>query len=169
MKSITWITRPILAVCVPCHAMKLIDTPCQNYEKTKETLAAAKAVWAAPPCYDFSYTFMGFQVGTPSPKRVQVRNGVSSGDKDMDDFFDMIESRCVRDCPTSGAARCSVTFSDLLGFPTRIEIDISQFTPDGARNYVISDFAVVECSAQPQIQDDKDRFVNHQLCSTEPF
>lgn len=176
MKSIAWIT--LLRMVVQGQAMKLEDAPCQNYEQAEEVLIAAKAIWASPPCYDFSYTFMGFQVGTPSPIGVQVRNGVAeNSEKTMEDFFDMIESLCVRDCPTSGAARCSNTFSD-QGFPTRIEIDISKFTPDGARNYVISDFAVVECSSSAQqvhdINDNHlvapgDRFVDNQLCSAEPF
>jgi hypothetical protein len=181
MKSIAWIILVLIAA--EGQVTKLEDKQCQNYEQSAEALSAAKAIWAAPPCYDFSYTFNGFQIGKPSSKGVQVRNGVVSGegDKTIDDFFDMIDSLCVRNCPASGAARCSNTYSD-QGFPTRIEIDISKFTPDGARNYIIADFAVVECSSAPQVQEDteqsdepilvpsEDRFVNQQqLCSAEAF
>lgn len=173
MKSIiAWVILLEMALPVQGQARKLVDIPCQNYEKTKEELNAAKAIWAAPPCYDFTYTFTGFQNGTPSPKSVQVRNGVLSGEgaQNIDYFFDLIEAFCVRDCPTSGAARCFNTFSD-KGIPTKVEIDISKFSPDGARNYIISDFAVVECSSSihRQIQNAEDRFVDNQLCNTVPF
>jgi hypothetical protein len=180
MKSVVWII--LLLIAAEGQVMKLEDKPCQNYEQSAEALSAAKAIWAAPPCYDFSYAFTGFQRGTPLSKSVRVRNGVLSGegDKTIDDFFDMIDSLCLRDCPSSGAARCFNTYSD-QGFPTRIEIDISKFTPDDARNYIITDFAVVECSAIQQVHEDteqsdnpiqmpsKDRFVDQQLCNAEAF
>lgn len=175
MESITWFITLIIAV--QGQVIKLDDPPCQNYQQAEAGLTAAKAIWTEPPCYDFSYTFTGFQRGTPSPKSVQVRNGVvtGEGDKHMGDFFDMIESLCIQDCPTSGAARCSNTYSD-QGFPTSIDIDMSKFTPDGARSYTISDFAVVDCSSAQQIQDGEnnlkateDRFVDKKLCNAKPF
>ena len=132
---------------------KLEATPCTNWEETKANLDSAKALWSQPACYDFSYTFLGFQVGLPAPKTVQVRNGVVAGgvgDKTIDDFFSMIETLCVADCPTKGAQRCRVLYDATAGYPSSILIDISQYIADEERMYSISDFAIVDCNAVPQ-------------------
>ena len=131
---------------------KLEAPPCTNWEETKANLDTAKAVWTQPACYDFSYTFLGFQIGLPAPKNVQVRNGVvagGAGDKTVNDFFNMIESLCVQDCPTAGAQRCRVSYDDTVGYPTSILIDISQYIADEERMYSLSDFAVIDCDTAP--------------------
>ncbi|GAX10926.1 hypothetical protein FisN_2Lh456 [Fistulifera solaris] len=130
------------------EVLELIDEPCQNYEETSTALQEAKAAWVDPPCYDFSYTFTGFQVGEPVPQAVQVRDGVAeNGNKTMDDFFQMIESLCVENCPAEGAARCEVEYA-LEGYPMNIFIDIDQYQPDNRRTYAIENFAFIDCDDQ---------------------
>lgn len=130
--------------------MQLTDEPCQNYEETSAALQEAKTVWEGPDCYDFTYTFTGFQIGQPVPQVVQVRNGVAeNGNKTMDDFFAMVESLCVENCPAEGAARCEIAYA-LEGYPMSIFIEMNKYFPDDRRTYTIENYAVVECDDQGQ-------------------
>jgi hypothetical protein len=127
---------------------QLRATPCINWEENKDAFEEARAEWSAPPCYDFSYTFRGFQVGLPEAKAVQVRNGVISGDgdKSINDFFDMIETNCVTSCPTAGASKCVHKYAG-DGHPLSIFIDMSQYRVGEELTYGISDYSVVDCAA----------------------
>lgn len=135
------------------QGLQLIDEPCQNYQETSAALQEAKAAWVDPDCYDFAYTFTGFQVGLPVPQAVRVRNGVAeNGEKTMDDFFGMVESLCVEGCPDAGAARCEIEYA-LEGYPMNIFIDIDKYQPDNRRAYTIEDFAFVVCDGQEEPTD----------------
>ena len=132
------------------EVLQLVDEPCQNYEETSAALQEAKTVWVGPECYDFAYTFTGFQIGEPAPQAVRVRNGVAeNGEKTMDDFFGMVESLCVEGCPAEGAARCEIAYG-VEGYPTSIFIDMSKYYPDDRRAYLIENYAVVDCDGQEE-------------------
>lgn len=127
------------------QVLQLKDEPCQNYEEISAALLDAKSAWVDPDCYDFTYTFTGFQIGQPEPQSVRVRNGVAeNGEKTIDDFFTMIESLCVEGCPNVGAARCEMEFA-MEGYPMSIFIDVNQYQPDNRRAYIIEDFNFVVC------------------------
>lgn len=133
--------------------MRLQETPCVDYENTKSEFDAAKTSWTNPACYDFSYTFLGFQVGAPSVQAVQVRNGAVSGDgdKSVEDFFDMIESLCISSCPDEGAETCIIAYDDTNSYPTTIFIDMNQYTKDDERIFELASFSVVDCSVDQQL------------------
>lgn len=138
------------------QVLQLKDEVCQNYEETSAALQDAKAAWVDPSCYDFSYTFTGYQIGQPEPQNVRVRNGVAeNGEKTMDDFFGMIESLCVEGCPDAGAGRCEIEYA-IEGYPMSIFIDIDKYQPDNRRAYTIEDFAFVVCDEQQEPTDETD-------------
>ena len=131
----------------------LEPTPCQDWQANQAAFEAATAKWTLtnPPCYDFSYKFLGFQIGLPAFRKVQVRNGVidestSEGTRDVPHFFNMIQELCVADCPASGAETCRMEYDDTYGYPTSIFIDVSRYMADEERIYQIADFALVDCS-----------------------
>jgi hypothetical protein len=136
--------------------MRLEGTPCTDFENSKTAFDAAKAAWTEPDCYDYSYTFLGFRIGVPEAKAVQIRNGVADGDdKTINDFFDMIESLCIADCPAQGADQCSVAYAT-EGYPLSIFIDVSKYQADDERIYELTNFAVVLCPATQLAIEDED-------------
>jgi hypothetical protein len=143
---------------------------CTNWQATQAALLSAKSKWTQPPCYDFSYTFRGFQVGVPSPKTVKVRNGAvtgGTGDKTMTDFFNMIESLCVTSCPTVGAFQCNAKYNSTQGYPESIFIDMQEFSVDEERIYRLTDFVVVDCTGTTSLQlVEAENDTLNQACST---
>lgn len=136
--------------------ISLDATPCIDWEETRTAWDAARSRWTSPDCYDYSSTFLGFQVGTPQSRLVQVRNGVISGGSDHDrtvnDFLNIIESRCLTGCPNQGAERCIISYAS-EGYPTSIYIDDSRYIADEELIYVLSDFRVVEDCSVTSIRD----------------
>ena len=140
---------------------KLTHPVCGDWENTKTAYDAARGAWEEPACYDFSYTFLGFQVGNPSTKSVQVRNGIVSGDGDktVQDFFSLIESNCISNCPDDGAQKCTIVYDSVTNIPVNIYIDMSQYESDDEHIYRLGSYSVVECSASQlavlQLEQDK--------------
>ena len=140
----------------------LETTPCIDYETTQSNLQAAKALWTSQQsqetCYTFRYTFLGYQIGLPTSISVQVlQNGVVlspdvDNPKTIEDFFDMIESLCITDCPESGAERCIVAYNAEHGFPESLLIDMSSYTKDEEHDYILEDFELVDCASTQQQQ-----------------
>ena len=147
MKQQATIATVFVAAIVQAQAAKLQATPCENWEANKASFEEAKSKWAQPDCYDYSYTFRGYQVGLPEPTLVQVRNGVAVGEnkKTLTDFFDMIETNCISECPTKGAQTCANEYDADNGYPSSVYIRMSQYIADGTMTYGIDDFVVVDC------------------------
>lgn len=125
---------------------------CANWTEAKEAYDAAMSVWIEPNCYNYSYTFWGFQIGLPTPVNVTVRYGVAVNadeggeDKTMQVFTDMIYDLCIANCPDEGAETCIVEYAP-EGYPTRINIDMSRYIADETRSYTITNFLAFDCEA----------------------
>jgi len=126
----------------------LRPTPCVGWESNREDYNAALLAWTNPPCYDFTYRFQGF--GRHAPDFVQVRDGLATGEnqRTINDFYSMIAEFCINGCPVEGAQTCRIQYEE--GIPTQILIDISPYTADEERAYILSDFAL--CSEEANIQ-----------------
>lgn len=119
-----------------------------NWRRTRRAYNRAMRIWSGPQCYDMVFQRSCFcPPEYNEPMTVQVRDGLVVAPKSdmhiptMDQILETIYVYCVKDCPNSGAASCSVTYGS-AGNAENVNIDISQMIADEEIRYTITDFQV---------------------------
>lgn len=138
--------------------------PCVNWESNVAAYDEAFAQWKEPACYTFTYTYLG-QPFAPFPTTRTVVRGKALDNQDggwvqtLDDFWNSIRSRCVQDCPNSGAHFCDIEYavnkeSDFM-YPAYVYIDEMEFMTDEQSIYSIEDVRAVPCPEERVQENDE--------------
>ena len=133
------------------------DPVCIDWKLTAAAYKKNFAKWKAnkPSCYSFTFQDVALE-HRPTMKRI-VKNGKGLIKKPyralqtLDDFWNLIKTKCIQGCPTNGATYCLIEYTkdpeSGVVYPSFVSIhpewDSSE-TGDYT-NYVIEDVCVKKC------------------------
>jgi hypothetical protein len=129
-----------------------VHEPCVDWETTAVAYDEAYAQWSPPPCYTFSFTFVGLVMEPPNNRTVLFGQPYSYDDgrygdlQTLDDFWNLYKEKCIQGCPTEGANSCSMEVNDDGFFhPTYLSMDLDSRYIHDAYNYRIEHVREVDC------------------------
>jgi hypothetical protein len=153
------ISTPIFALYLMLLVSAASADKCgSNWRSIKSRLRDAQKKWAkkAPSTSDYQYSLEKICFCAPvyrGPHTLQVVGGVVQANA-TDEFaqqmptvqgmFDLVYENCVKDCPTSGAAACTVRFDKKYGFVNYMYIDVSAHVKDEEFGYAVTNMTFSE-------------------------
>ncbi len=148
----------LFSIAFVAQAEDWVHEPCVDWESTAAAYNEAFAQWNPPPCYTFSFTFLGLLIEPPNYRTVVYGKSLPDGDErygdlqTLDDFWNMYEDECIQECPTKGANSCSMDYAmsddGIFFHPTFLTMDMdSRFIHD-AYTYSIENVRVIDCPVE---------------------
>ncbi|GAX23815.1 hypothetical protein FisN_20Hu017 [Fistulifera solaris] len=130
------------------------DLVCLDWKLNAKKFKKAFAKWKAPPCYSFTF-YDGASDSDKKIKRV-IKNGKALNKKPyralqtIDDFYKLIKTKCIQDCPDHGAYHCYIEYAkdpkSGLVYPSYVQIQEDPYNFVDYVSYHIEDFCVKKCA-----------------------
>lgn len=118
---------------------------CTGWETGAETFEKYYAQWKAPSCYSFEFRSYGVHPGSTVKRSVKpggVRKGPYRAFQTIDDFWKLIEKKCIKSCP-NGPYSCNISYATHkktgLSYPSNVIIG-DENDENATIRYIITNF-----------------------------
>ena len=162
----------------------LFGEVCKEWQDVFNAYEPAVSSWKQyePDCYQFTWQWFGQLMVEPVVTRVmngQVVEGQDFWGRSMTitDFYDLINDKCIKDCPNDGAYWCRVEYETFhiydkaeaniisMQIPKHISVDDIAVAIDDEFSYRISDFSLTHCDSSGIDEVDETTI----FCNSDPW